>query len=132
MSWKEADSQIGGFPPLAFESDGETRRIVVVSEPSVVVFSAFGQERRRAVFNVVCDGELYRWFVSPKVFAAVRELRPKLATCALEVTRHGAPKDINTKYEIAAVKLTKDELKAVAELAAKADEGKGEGGKVPF
>ena len=111
MAWKDADRDMGGQPILKFEKDGESIRMVVCGEPNVIDTDTFGQKRKRAVFLVIVNGELMRWFTSGKTFREIRPFSEKLADNALIATRHGDKKDIATTYSMKIAKLTAAEKK---------------------
>jgi len=124
MGWDKCDKKLGGQPPIKWEKDKEKHRLIILDEPEFITFEFRGQPRKRAVVLVYCDGETARWFMGPTVYQDLRKHRDKLHNHAVEVTRQGKPKSLDTTYGLAVKKMTTAELKYAAEFAeSSADSG---------
>ncbi len=116
--WAEADRAAGPEAILSFDTDGDSHRVMVLSEPEVVDSSFRGQTRERIRFVVYSAGKICYLYIGKVTYKKVRPFREELEEKALIVTRAGAKGDTNTSYSVEAKKATKAEVQALADWRA--------------
>ena len=109
MSWKIAKERHEREQAIRWKEDGESKRLVIVSEPVATSVRSFGAVTIKYLLYAIVNKAVRRWLVSSRLFEELKAYESKVKTHALEVTRHGEPGDTETTYGVEAKPLTKAE-----------------------